>query len=81
MNQDAWNILFAANTERGGVAVELRDSEERVAAEVFRNDTLHTVEMNAWSSSIPEEILAWFLEEAKAHLGNHYKDGIEILWS
>ncbi|MBL4771658.1 MAG: hypothetical protein JKY61_11085 [Planctomycetes bacterium] len=81
MNQDGWNILLSNNTEREGVGVELRDNQERVAAEVFRNDALHTVEMNAWSSSIPEDILNWFMTEAKQQIGNHYKDGIEIQWS
>ena len=72
-----WTTQLASDVIRDGLRFELVNEHDRVAAEVFRCDADHSVTVNVFENSLPEDVLDEFIEHARRRLGD-FEDGTSL---
>ena len=71
---DEWSTQTASDIIRDGLGVELLDTRDNIAAEVFRCDRDRTVCVTCWSDLVTQDVLDWLLPTAFDHLAG-FEDG------
>jgi len=76
--KEQYKIQTASDIIRDGLGVELVNSENDVLAEIFRNDSNHTLIVNTFQNELPLDAIESLVKFARERL-EPFEDGTPLL--